>query len=360
MRIHGFLSQLIIIIGLLCEPCQAFQQPKPLTYSRVSFSRMIGRSPTVKPLELHERTSPLFTMSATSANSSSSSGMTIWRRIFARFLSIKSLRRLIAPLVLAVSLFFSSPVTVHASTITPSTASQGETIEIMSIRPGMSKEQADLVIQGKMDVETLKQIERQSETKPLKKRKQSQSKPVQKRSLYGDIEDEDDQDLLMEELDAQSVASFPSSSKSVSSFSGTIVLSDEQRRVLTRKIYCAVFIPTLGFLMGREYIRRRLEARYIKRGLAIQEAQRAEYLNVTSTSQSNQKDETSDDDDSDDEDDDDDPPPPPGGRPDRPPRGDGPSGSSGGGRRGPTGSSSGYGRANDADIDRLKDLFKKS
>ena len=131
------------------------------------------------------------------------------------------------------------------------------------------------------------------------------------------------------------------------------------------KVGVAFFAPTYGFMMGREYLRRRREERYVKKGLEILQAQKAEYFNITNTEndtdvedelknlKSNNSTDTDDDDD-DDDDNDDDSPPAATRRPPRKPLGDPPKNSGGGG-----GNSNGK-PPSAADIDKLNKLLGKS
>jgi hypothetical protein len=147
--------------------------------------------------------------------------------------------------------------------------------------------------------------------------------------------------------------------------------NEHEQKLMTMKIASIFFAPTFGFLLVREFFRRRREEKYVTRGLEIMKVQRAEYFNETKASTDvtaddalkGGKNETKTDDDDDEEDDEDEEEDlPPRGRPKRPlPRDGGPSGSSGGaGSDGKGGSDLGYNKASSSDIDKLKNLYKRS
>ncbi len=260
-----------------------------------------------------------------------------------------------------------------------------------SIRPGATQEQASKLIEGEVpdDISESKSIfdtQSQSEKDQVERQKQQQQQqlnPQQKPKSAFDYGDEDDEeDDYLEFQERSSVASSKKGlasqaerkvaerlqSTTRSQFSG-IDPSKTKSRALYLKVSVGLFIPTWGAMGVREFVRRRKEEVYVKKGLEILEAQKAEYFNVTETTSDSDiedelkdlkdgdEDDDSDDDadDADDDDDDDEEPktPPPSSRkgPKRPSGGGGSDGNSGG---------SGDGRPSDDDLKRLGDLFNKS
>lgn len=238
-----------------------------------------------------------------------------------------------------------------------------------SLRPGMSATDMDDVVAGKADIKAHDPTSTAA-TSPAPAPKKSLSK-----SIYGDdFEDEDDFDLDDDEDEA-----FGSRSKSAtqadlarsksmqaSQSSQFATYRKEKTSMMYVKVCAGVFLPTFGTMFMREHFRQRKEEAYVQKGLEILEAQKAEYFNVTSTSENsdledelkdlknNSTDTDEDDDDSDDEDDDDDENVGRGRRPKRPRGG-------GDGDEGGSGGVSGEGEGvSDEDRDRLKNLFDKS
>ena len=250
-----------------------------------------------------------------------------------------------------------------------------------SIRPGMSRTQVDSVEKGELDIKAIESsnLQQQQQQSPST----SSAKQVKKKRFWGrkekpssylyedeDLDDGDDEivvsDVIGSQADQSKAQQMQASSKKEFSY-----YNQGKSRALTVKVGLAIFVPTFGAQVLREHIRRKREEEYVKKGLEIQRAQKAEYFNVTSTSNDSDvedelkdlknKDGKSDDDgddddddeDTDNEDDDDDEPEPPRrrGLPRRPP----PSSPSGGSD--PTGSDN---RPSDEDLSRLNDLFKKS
>jgi hypothetical protein len=192
---------------------------------------------------------------------------------------------------------------------------------------------------------------------------------------YGDIEDdEDDEDLLLDQTTTSLAPKVDSTKRQFAAYH-----QPNQHKGLTLKVGAAFFLPTYGTLIVREWYRRRREEAYVQKGLEILEAQKAEYFNITSSTQdsdvsdelkklknneTNAEDDDEDDDDDDDDDDDEeeedeDQPPRRRRDPPRKPSGDGGSPSSTGGgtddKRDP-----GYGKPSDEDLDRLNKIFGKS
>jgi hypothetical protein len=123
-------------------------------------------------------------------------------------------------------------------------------------------------------------------------------------------------------------------------------------------------------MIGREYVRRRREERYVKKGLEILEAQKAEYFNITNTKNDvdvedelkdlKNKNNTQTEDDDDDDDDDTDVPPTTTRRSPRKPLGDPPKNSGGSGNTGSGNSNAGSSKPSAADIEKLNKLLGKS
>jgi len=259
----------------------------------------------------------------------------------------------------------------------------------MSLRPGMSKEQAAAVEKG--DVAVVQQLV--EETPSVFKSSPSKgaattttTKPSSAFDDYGDIDDEDDDGFFDNaENDFSTPASQADKARADQIQSAT---SDKfaayhkgKSRSTTIKVGVAFFLPTYGFMIVREYVRRRREERYVQKGLEILKAQKAEYFNVTETksdsdiedalkdlkkknatgTDEDDEDDEDDDDDSDDDDDDDDdddePEPPR--RPPRKPLGDPPKGDGSGGAAG-GGGGAGDGKPSEEDLEKLKRLYGKS
>jgi len=253
-----------------------------------------------------------------------------------------------------------------------------------SIRPGATQEQASQMVEGEIPdgvPETKSVFDTKAQTETEEKTPQKKSSDYD----YGDEDDDEDFfDFDGSGRGSSSAKKGPGSAtqneKAVaerlrastrSSFSG-IDTSKTKTRGLYLKVSVGLFIPTWGAMGVREFVRRRKEEAYVKKGLEILEAQKAEYFNVTETTpdsdiedelkdmKDGEDDEDSDDDeddeDDDDDDDDDDEPdsPPPSSRkgPKRP-SGGGDSGGAGGG-------DPGYGRPSDDDLKKLGDLFNRS
>jgi hypothetical protein len=291
----------------------------------------------------------------------------------ARLASIKRwVRRAVASLSFASTVFLSRPSVSSAVSTVAITAKQKTAI---SIRPGMSRTQVDALEHG--DVSVVEQLEQaptvfQASTPDVVGK--MSSKVV---DSYGDLDDEDDDlSLLVSDDD------FASSSKAArqedkaigerlrASTSEQFAAYHQKKTVgLTLKVGLAFFGPTYGFMIGREYVRRRREEAYVKKGLEILEAQKAEYFNITGTSNDADVEDalkglksknttTSTNDEDDDEDDEDPEPPSSARRAPRKPLGDPPkSGDDSGG--GSVGKSEND-KPSAADIDKLNKLLGKS
>ena len=297
-------------------------------------------------------------------------------------------------------------------------AEQG--LQIYSLRPGISIEQAEQLTNGEMPDEVRDNIDAKSSVgKTTGLSKEDAITKTKKSDLYGEYDADDDEFNEDEYADEEYLfgtessdsgtaidprkqrasGSFASSSGSSStsstdvsnkiskgtkdSFSGG---SKTKPITVYASVGVACFIPTFGLFGVRDFIRNRKEEKNVKKGIEIIEAQRAEYFgtdkngkNITDTN-SNSTDTTDSDsdiddelkdlkdsDDDDDDDDDDEPEPPKRKRRSLPktPQGDGSGGDSSGGG----GSSSGYDNDNgggddngpsDDDIQRLGDIFNKS
>jgi hypothetical protein len=123
-----------------------------------------------------------------------------------------------------------------------------------------------------------------------------------------------------------------------------------EQKLSKLKFWGFFFGPIVGINVFREVRRAKLEKVTVKKGIAILEAERAKYLNITKTDDDKNQTKTDNDDDDDDEDGDSgDRKEPTGGN-----GGGGNDSSSGGG-----GPDYEYGKANEDDIERLKKLFDK-
>jgi hypothetical protein len=311
-----------------------------------------------------------------------------WRRRF------RSLRKTAATLLFAASIAVHRPGVASAAPSRTATATPEKTI---SIRPGMSQSQVEAVQQGDLSVlEELQPSEPSSSAAAtLSPLAQQPSTPFAKTtpsvtSMDYDDEYDDDEDYFSDSSSkAPAAASTTTTTARVadkvaaerlqSSTKQTFAAYHKGKsRGLTIKIGLGFFVPTYGFMIVREYVRRRREEIYVQKGLEILEAQKAEYFNVTGTKTDdsdvqdalkNLKNNTKDDDeeDDDDDDDDDDEPEPTARRPPRKPLGDPPKGGGGddggGGTKsggGPSGGSGNDDTPSAADIDKLNKLLGKS
>jgi len=256
----------------------------------------------------------------------------------------------------------------------------------LSLRPGVSSSQAEVIAQGETNLEVIGEFKgatsddddsdtRTTESFGLSESSKSsqQTKKAKKSGNdfeYGDEEDDTDfvdgfefSDTKRESVDASDNKEF--------------AVKKKQIKNLNTKVSIAVGVPFFGWAAVRETIRWTREQRTVEKGIKIIEAQRAEYFNVTNSGNStdteiedelkdlkgkdddgddddndedddNDNDEDSNHDDDDDDDEDDEPPPR---FPKRPSPSDLGGGDFGGGADdGPS----------DADLDRLNSIFKKS
>lgn len=290
------------------------------------------------------------------------------------------------------------PAPVHARTLQENLE---EGTVVYSLRPGVSKEQAEQLGSGIMPDEVRDQIDSKTAigaTTGLSK-EESAAKARQKDTLYGDYDDYDDEDYAADEEEfgdssyGNSIAPSKQRQKSFSSdassgdassaiskgtkttFSG--ISSDTSKTKpfsLYAKISLACFLPTFGVFGVRDFVRNRQEEKNVQKAIEIVDAQRAEYFgidkdgkNITDTEDSDSDiedelkelkdgEEDDDDDEDDDEDDEDDAPPrrrrslP---KPPKGPQGDGSGGFDGFDDDDDDGPS-------DEDIQRLGDIFNKS
>jgi hypothetical protein len=288
-----------------------------------------------------------------------------------------------------------------------------------SLRPGVNQNQAEQMLEGELP-EDLPEAEsifqrKTTESPPTNSNRNSNSKTATKKSEattaknkkkttsfdYGDEEEGDEEFLEDQALDTEAAASSATSSssnqalgelvqsRSKSSFTGVVNRSPAKSTALRAKLSVGLFIPTLGAMFLREFVRRGKEEKYVKKGLEILKAQKAEYFNVTATDDGDGKsdseiqdelnelkddddedDDDDDEDDDDDDDDDDDEPEPPKSRrtpPKKPSGGGSGNSNSGSGGTGTSNSPKKGGdnggedqKPSDEDLKKLGDLFDKS
>ena len=239
-----------------------------------------------------------------------------------------------------------------------------------SLRPGMSKSQAQQLEEGSLDVSEIESssvFKQPAESTP---KTQQPSKTFD----YGEEDDEDDDDFLFDDEGSRGSASQADQATAEKLQAKTTrefaAYQKGKSKALTIKVGLCFFVPTYGFMIVREYVRRRREEAYVQKGLEILEAQKAEYFNVTSKTDDSDvqdalkglkknatktdEDDDDDDDDDEDEDDEDEPPQPTRGgkKPKRP--------SGGGDEGGDSGGDPGYGKPSDEDLERLNKMFGKS
>ena len=356
-------------------------------------------------------TSPLDSQEDETAVSSSSFGKRLhsWKcwiqfwntETFQNFTKRRQARAVAASLLSAgsiASVLGGAPAPAYARTL-QDTLEEGT--QIYSLRPGVSRAQAEQLTSGVMPDEVRDNVDSKTAigaTTGLSK-EESAAKAKQKDTLYGDYDDYDDEDYAADEEEfgesaygntvtkarQKSFSSDTDTSNSISkgtkqTFTG--ISSDSSKTkpmALYAKVSLACFVPTFGLFGVRDFIRTRTEEKNVKKAIEIVDAQRAEYFgvdkdgnNITATEESDgdiedelkdlkdgedDDDEDDDDDDEDDEDDDED-------EEDEPPR-----------RRrslpkppkGPSGSGGFEGfddddddGPSDEDIARLGDIFNKS
>ncbi len=268
-----------------------------------------------------------------------------------------------------------------------------EGTQIYSLRPGVSREQAQQLSSGIMPDEVRDNIDSKSAIGATTgfSKEEFAAKARQKDTLYGDYDDYDDDDYAADEEEfgesayGSSVSPTKQRQKSFSSetdvsnqvskgtkqaFTG--ISSDTSKTKpfsLYAKVSLACFIPTFGLFGVRDFVRNKKEEENVKKAIEIVDAQRAEYFgidkdgnNITATEEDSDiedelkelKDGESDDDDDDNDDDIDEEPPRRRRSLPKPPKG--PQGDGGGfddfddDDDGPS----------DEDIARLGDIFNKS
>lgn len=273
-----------------------------------------------------------------------------------------------------------------------------EGTQIYSLRPGVSREQAEQLSSGFMPDEVRDNIDSKSAigaTTGLSK-EESAAKARQQDTLYGDYDDYDDDDYAADEEEfgdsaygsnvspaKQRQKSFSSetdvsnqiSKGTKQSFTG--ISSDNSKTKpfsLYTKVSLACFVPTFGLFGVRDFVRNKREEANVKKAIEIVDAQRAEYFgidkdgnNITATEEDSDiedelkelKDGEDDDDDDEDDDDDDIDDEPPRRRRSlpKPPNGPQGDGSGGGGFDDFDDDDDG---PSDEDIARLGDIFNKS
>lgn len=262
----------------------------------------------------------------------------------------RSWRKLVGGSLLALTTFLPSPAQAKFSYELTDTPTK-------SIRPGMTQTQADLVEQGELDARDF------TPSQPALQSIQS------KTSTVVDYGDDEDDDYLTETdvgptIGTQADLQASQNLGKVSQFAG---YHQPKTTTLTLKVGAAVFVPTFGAQIAREAYRRRKEEIYVKKGLEVLEAQKAEYFNITAKTadsdvedelkdlkkdddDENDDDDEEDDDEEDDEDDQDDEP-----QSRRRPKKPTPPDDNDGGDSDP-----GYGKPSDEDLDRLNKMFGKS
>ena len=243
-----------------------------------------------------------------------------------------------------------------------------------SLRPGISREQAELIEEGELDGRS---VEAKTALAPEPEKPAAPKKAAtKKQSSYYDDDDEDD--FLEEEVIGKAASQTDqTAAKRLQSRSNFAAYHQGKSNSLTVKVALAFFVPTYGAMIIREYVRRRKEEVYVKKGLEILEAQKAEYFNVTGTAadadvqdalknlkknetktddDEDEDDDEDDEDDEEDDDDDDEEDVKPRGRKGGPRK---PTGGGGGDDGGSSGSGDGSGRPSDEDLDKLNQLFNR-
>ena len=349
----------------------------------VGKSKNLQRWPTITSLPSKKRQNE--ESSFDTSNATSPSFLRRWRKRVSKF----SKTLLLASAFLSVAM---GPKAAHAKF-----AHELQDERTMSLRPGVTQDQAIALNEGEVPDDlpepstssTLQNLQHQRQQEQQQSETKKSSSSSSKRSFdYGDDDDGDDFDDFLDDDDKSRKSSpntrtsiskselskasdFQSSTKS--QFSGMGPKSTAQSRMLTLKVSIGLFIPTWGAMGVREFVRRRKEEKYVKKGLEILEAQKAEYFNITETTpdsdiedelkdlkdededededeeDENDGDDDDDDDEEDEEDEDESPPRRTPKRPSGGPRDDS-GGSSGGGD----------GRPSEDDLKRLGDIFNKS
>ena len=203
------------------------------------------------------------------------------------------------------------------------TSLRANEILVQSLRPDATIEDAESAVSGKSVRDQRNVIIGMSTdvTEKAPKTKKAGQKKVQK-SLYYDDEEEDDQteelfgdsETTVKPRSGAAAARFSSSSTS-SAYAA--VSKGPSKGMYVKSAAIILTIPAV-WLTTREYLRRRGEEEYVIKSMAILEAQKAEFFNVTASKndedindelkdlKKNSTDTKNDDDDNDDDDDDDD------------------------------------------------------
>jgi hypothetical protein len=243
-------------------------------------------------------------------------------------------------------------------------------IILNSLKPGISAEEAEKLAAGIVEEEQGDIVLGQSfsEEKELVAETKKSKKNV-KTSVYdyGQDEYEEADDELDFEFEGDVKESDLHQNKMPSSRGGFAMSSQTKP---TTKMYAtaafSIMVVPVTWLQTREFLRGRREQRYVEKGLEILQAQKAEYFNITTTSDDsdiqdelkdlkNKDDDDEDDEDDDDEDDDDEDDEDEDDRPRRPkkPRGGGDDDDDDDG-------DDDSGPPSDEDADRLNKMFGKS
>ena len=206
------------------------------------------------------------------------------------------------------------------------TSLRANEILMQSLRPDSTVEDAEVAVSGKAVRDQRNAVVGMSTdaTENSPNVKKSEAKKLQK-SLYYDDDDEDDRtDELFGDTDTAGMArsgATPSYSASSSAYSA---LSKGPSTGMYIKSAVGILTIPAVWLTTREFLRRRREEDYVKKSMAIMEAQKAEFFNVTATkndeditdelkglkkNSTGTKNDEDDDNDDDDDDDDDDLPP---------------------------------------------------
>lgn len=258
-----------------------------------------------------------------------------------------------------------------------------------SIRPGASEEQATQWSEGEEEPEEKPALTTTTALNSKEKQAKEATSKKKKNEAF-DYGDDDDFDFLERD---EEIRQAPTSSTSrtkaevanaakfqertAKDFTG-IDSSKSKSKALYLKVSVGLFIPTWGAMGVREFVRRRKEETYVKKGLEILEAQKAELFGVNETTADSdiadelkelkaaEEDDAKDNDeeglDSDDEDGDED------GDEDDDDDDDGPRRPSKGGPKKPSGDGGGEGgstddnggRPSEDDLKKLGDIFKRS
>ena len=291
--------------------------------------------------------------------------------------------RTLGSLAFAVSILTrSSNQVAFATTSLPKEELRANDIILNSLKPGISREEAEKLAAGiivdqeedgdiVLGQSSLPSSSKNDENK-LKTKRVEKSTSVYD---YGqdEYEDEDDENLDFEfEGDVKESDISPTKSITMGS-SDSFAMSPPSKR--STKMYAtatfSILVIPVTWLQTREFLRGRREQLYVEKGLEILQAQKAEYFNITTTSDDsdiqdelkdlkNKKDENDEDNDEDDDDDEDDGEDDDEDEDDRPSRPKKPRGGGGGDGDDDNDDDEGSGPPSDEDVDRLNKMFKKS